>query len=77
MRINADYSDLLLSLNNANVKYLIVGAYAIEMHIKPRRNVSPRVAPPDDPGPAVNRRLRLLEGDPQAALLQLDIQSLR
>lgn len=77
MRINADYSDLLLSLNTANVKYLIVGAYALGVHTGPRRSVSPRVAPSDDPSPAVKRHLRLLEGNPQAALLQLDIPFLR
>ena len=36
MKINSDYKDLLRSLNAADVRYLIVGGYAVMIHTEPR-----------------------------------------
>jgi len=35
MKINSDYKDLLRSLNAADVRYLIVGGYAVMIHTEP------------------------------------------
>lgn len=36
MRINSDFRDLLRSFNDAGVRYLIVGGYAVMVHTEPR-----------------------------------------
>ena len=36
MKINSDYRDLLRILNEAGVRYLIVGGYAWMAHTEPR-----------------------------------------
>ena len=36
MKVNSDYRDLLLSLNEASVRYLVVGGYAWMVHQEPR-----------------------------------------
>jgi hypothetical protein len=37
MDINPDFSDLLRSLNDARVRFLIVGAHAVAYHTEPPR----------------------------------------
>jgi len=34
--MHSDFRDLLSALNDCNVKYLIVGAYAVAVHAQPR-----------------------------------------
>jgi len=36
MEFNQDFRDMLVALNEANVKYLVVGAYAVAAHGYPR-----------------------------------------
>ncbi|MEK7726935.1 MAG: hypothetical protein AAB354_00915 [candidate division KSB1 bacterium] len=36
MKWNQDYFDMFAALNTANVRYLIVGAYAVGFHVEPR-----------------------------------------
>jgi len=36
MKINSDFKDLLRSLNEAGVRYLIVGGYAVMVYTEPR-----------------------------------------
>ena len=36
MEINSDYRELLRNLNEAGVRYLVVGAYAVMAHTEPR-----------------------------------------
>ncbi len=36
MDLNPDFSDLLRNLEDANVRYLVVGAYAYAFHVEPR-----------------------------------------
>jgi len=36
MKINSDFRDLLQSLNEGGVRYLIVGGYAVMVHTEPR-----------------------------------------
>src|SRR6476646_3463834 len=36
MKINSDFRDLLRELNAADVRYLIVGGYAVMVHTEPR-----------------------------------------
>ena len=36
MKVNSDFKELLHHLNKENVKYLIVGAYAVIYHTEPR-----------------------------------------
>jgi hypothetical protein len=36
MQINSDFADLLLAFNTAGVEYLVVGAYAVGLHARPR-----------------------------------------
>ncbi len=36
MKWNQDYFDMFAALNAANVRYLIVGAYAVGFHVEPR-----------------------------------------
>jgi len=37
MKINSDFKDLLQSFNDAGVRYLIVGGYAVMVHTEPGR----------------------------------------
>jgi hypothetical protein len=36
MKVNSDFKDLLHALNEAGVRYLIVGGYAVMVHTEPR-----------------------------------------
>jgi hypothetical protein len=36
MQTNSDFEDILLAFNDAGVKYLVVGAYAVAAHSRPR-----------------------------------------
>lgn len=36
MKWNQDYFDMFAALNAANVRYLVVGAYAVGFHVEPR-----------------------------------------
>ena len=36
MNLNQDYVDMFRTLNTANVRYLVVGAYAFGFHVEPR-----------------------------------------
>ncbi len=36
MAINPDFKDLLAAFNDADVRYLVVGAYAVTFHARPR-----------------------------------------
>lgn len=36
MKVNSDFRDLLHALNAANVRYLVVGGYALMVHTEPR-----------------------------------------
>ncbi|HEY8314525.1 MAG TPA: hypothetical protein VIG51_10175 [Candidatus Baltobacteraceae bacterium] len=36
MELNADFSDLLRTFNEAGVRYLIVGGHAVAVHDRPR-----------------------------------------
>lgn len=36
MEVNPDFRDLLQVLNDANVKYLVIGAYAVALYSEPR-----------------------------------------
>jgi len=36
VKVNSDFRDLLRSLNEADVRYLIVGGYAVMVHTEPR-----------------------------------------
>jgi len=36
MAVNSDFRDLFSEFNDANVRYLVVGAYAVTFHARPR-----------------------------------------
>jgi hypothetical protein len=36
MKTNSDFEEILLAFNDAGVKYLVVGAYAVAAHSRPR-----------------------------------------
>jgi hypothetical protein len=36
MQLNPDFSDLFAELNSAEVRYLLVGGYAVGVHAEPR-----------------------------------------
>lgn len=54
MSVNSDFSDLLSELNAAEVRYLVVGGYAVFFHAQPRytKDLDVWVEPP----PACSRR---------------------
>lgn len=35
--VNRDFSDLFAALNDAGVKYLVIGAHAVAFHAEPKR----------------------------------------
>ena len=40
MSVNSDFSDLLSEFNGADVRYLVVGGYAVFFHGQPTRKTS-------------------------------------
>jgi hypothetical protein len=55
MKINSDFRDLLCEFNAAEVRYLVVGAYAVFLHAQPRytKDLDVWVDATDDNAPRV------------------------
>ena len=73
--LNEDYKDMLLSLSDENVKYLLVGAYALAVHGYPRAtmDIDIWVMPSPQNADAVMRALRRF-GAPLHNLTKEDLQ---
>ncbi len=73
--LNKDYKDILHALNEANVKFLLVGAYALAAHGYPRAtmDIDIWVMPSKENAKAVLNALRSF-GAPVSNLSQEDLQ---
>lgn len=60
MRLNSDFKDLLLALSAHEVRYLIVGGYAVGFHVEPRftKDLDVWISPDGDNPERVIRALR-------------------
>ena len=74
--MNPDYLDLLRSLLAADVRFLVVGAYAVGVHGRPRatKDLDVWVEPSVENAPKVIRALRDF-GAPLMGLTQKDLES--
>ena len=65
MKINSDFRDLLCEFNEADVRYLVVGAYAVFFHAQPRytKDLDVWVDPTDENGPRAFRALTKFGAD--------------
>jgi len=73
--LNEDYKDMLLALSDENVKYLLIGAYALAAHGYPRAtmDIDIWVMPSSQNADAVMRALRRF-GAPLHNLTKKDLQ---
>jgi hypothetical protein len=73
--LNEDYKDMLLALSDENVKYLLIGAYALAAHGYPRAtmDIDIWVMPSSQNADAVMRALRRF-GAPLHHLTKKDLQ---
>ncbi len=73
--LNEDYKDMLLALSDENVKYLLVGAYALAVHGYPRAtmDIDIWVMPSPQNADSVMRALRRF-GAPLHNLTKEDLQ---
>jgi predicted nucleotidyltransferase len=69
MQLSPDLLDLLRELSNADVRFMIVGAYAVGFHGRPRatKDLDVWIEPSDENAPRVMRALRAF-GAPVASM---------
>lgn len=76
MEFNKDFSDMLVALNDANVEFLVVGAYAVAAHGYPRAtgDLDIWVRSDVESAPKILRALRAF-GAPMDAISESDFAS--